>query len=186
MEALAELIGGFLGLIGAFAGVWLANRYQSRAERQQVLRDTTISLYTELTSVEMLTSRMKASRILDEIMRKQGKLTITELATKVDTDFEDWFHVGRVLTFFQKLGLYLQAGYLDEELARELMGDLVMLWYDHYLSHLVRDVDIAMVGCNAAIANDTLEEWLKPYRAQLEAAQEREGADEAGSSPVSS
>jgi len=173
MELLAAFVGGFLGMVGAFAGVWLANRYQSRAQKRQTLRDTTVALYTELTSVEMLTSRMKASKILDPIISSHKPLSITELGLNVDCDFEDWFHVARVLAFFQKLGLYLRAGYLDEELARELMGDAAMLWCDHYLSYLVQDVDVSLGGYNAVIARDCINAWLEPYRAQLAAAEQQ-------------
>ena len=177
MELLAAFVGGFLGMVGAFAGVWLANRYQSRAQKRQTLRDTTVALYTELTSVEMLTSRMKASKILDPIISSHKPLSITELGLNVDSDFEDWFHVARVLAFFQKLGLYLRAGYLDEELARELMGDAAMLWCDHYLSYLVQDVDVSWGGNNAILARDCINAWLKPYRAQLAAVKKQAGGD---------
>lgn len=179
MELLAAFVGGFLGMVGAFAGVWLANRYQSRAQKRQTLRDTTISLYTELTSVEMLTSRMKASKILDEIVRKHRRLPISELGANVDADFEDWFHVGRVLAFFQKFGAYLRTGYLNEELARELMGDIVLLWHDRYLANLVMDAEPTQIGQNVSLNNTSLDEWLKPYCAQFEKKKKQTRADRA-------
>ena len=165
MELLAAFVGGILGVIGAFAGVWLSNLYQSRAQKQQTLRDTTISLYAELTGAEMLTSRMKASKILDENAQKQMPLTISELSTNIDTAFEDWYPVGRVLTFFEKLGVYLKAGYLDEELARELMGGVAIYWYDHYFANLIQDVDLTQIERSDPLKD--VNEWLEPYRTQL-------------------
>ncbi len=44
MELFAAFVGGLLGVIGAFAGVMLANYYQNKEQKQQMQRDTTISL----------------------------------------------------------------------------------------------------------------------------------------------
>lgn len=169
MELLAAFVGGILGVLGAFAGVWLGNYYQSRAQKQQTLRDNTLSLYTELTSPEMLACRMKASKLWDGYAKSGKPLTVTELGANLDTAFEDWYPVGRVLNFLEKLGVYLKVGHLDEELARELLGGVVLQWYDQYVAHLVVDsVDPSQV--NRGDPFQTLDEWLKPYRAQLESA----------------
>ncbi len=114
---------------------------------------------------------MKASKLLDEAM-KQKPLTITQLGLNVDKAFEEWYHVGRVLVFFQKLGVYLQAGYLDRELARQLMGDTVLLWYDSYFANMSQDDDLTKEHMGPFLA---INEWLKPYRAQVEAAKKATG-----------
>jgi len=74
------------------------------------------------------------------------------------------------MTFFQKLGVYLRAGYLDKKLAFELMGDTVLFWYDNYITKLIDDVDMP------GMVNDPFAEicdWLKSHRAQMERAKKQ-------------
>ena len=64
MDLIAAVVGGALGVVGAFVGVWLANFYDQRARKEQQQKDITVGLFNEFKSPEMLNSRIKATRIL--------------------------------------------------------------------------------------------------------------------------
>lgn len=60
MEIWLAILGGMFGIVGAFAGAWLANRYEKRMQREREKRDSTMSLYVEFQNPDMLHARIVA------------------------------------------------------------------------------------------------------------------------------
>ena len=46
---------------------------------------------------------------------RTNPFTLTEMSRTLEP--EDWYHISRVFTFFEKFGVYLKTDNLDEELS---------------------------------------------------------------------
>jgi hypothetical protein len=139
MEVWLTILGGMFGIAGAFAGVWLANHYERRMQREKEKRDTTMSLYVEFQSPEMLQARIIARHVFARNLKKKKPLTISILGEKLDKD--EWHSVSVVITFFEKLGVFLKNDYLDKKLARNLFKYDFNWWYSTYMEKFVKSDD---------------------------------------------
>lgn len=135
MELFLTILGGVLGIIGAFAGAWIANRYERRQRIVQDRKDTTFALYEEYQSPSMMTARIEARNILSENNDATDPLSLSELRKKLSV--EQWSQIATVMTFFEKLGILLQNDYLDSELSKSLLAYDFRYWHEKHLSDLI-------------------------------------------------
>jgi hypothetical protein len=136
MEIWLTILGGTFGIVGAFAGAWIANRYERRMQREKEKRDSTMSLYVEFQSPDMLHARIIARDVFTQNLEKKKPLTIDEMRKKLDT--EKWHSVSVVITFFEKLGVFLENDYLDKKLARSLFEYDFNWWYSGYIEKFAK------------------------------------------------
>lgn len=141
MEILAALVGGAIGLLGAFAGVWLANRFEREKTNRETRKQNTLALYVEYHAPEMLGARIKARKVLAENQERERIWLLPEIYQNVG--MEEWYSISLVITFFEKYGILMKNEQLDQRLARELLGRDLKYWYDHFLHNLmVEDGDV--------------------------------------------
>jgi hypothetical protein len=163
LELISAFIGGFFGVIGAFLGVWFANYYERKAQKLQQQQDTTIALYTEFNSDDMIKSRIKANKLLGENRDRSNPFTLTEMSRTLDP--EDWYHISKVFTFFEKFGIYLETDNLDKDLTKQLLGRRFLYWYEKQIRDLMTAKDKPQLERNRPI--QYIYGWLRPYRDQL-------------------
>jgi hypothetical protein len=137
MEIWLTVLGGVFGIIGAFAGAWLANRYERRSQKLQERRDTTMNLYVEFQNPDMLHARILARVVFERNKKRQNPLSLNQMREKLKT--EEWHAVSVGITFFEKLGVFLKNDYLDTKLARSLFEHDFRWWYDKYIEKFVKD-----------------------------------------------
>ncbi len=135
MEIALTILGGLLGIIGAFAGAWVANRYEKREKLIQDRKDTTIALYNEYQNSEMLKARIETQYIFAQNNKVENPLPLSELRETLD--IEKWLHVAMVMTFFEKLGILLENDYLDLDLSKRLLQYDFQYWHEKYFSNLI-------------------------------------------------
>jgi hypothetical protein len=132
MEILSALVGA---IIGALLTALLANHFSQRERKIQTQIQTTLSLYQQYQSTEMLTSRIKADDTLSrQKLDTKISLSLEELHGKLEQ--EDWFHISRVLHFFEYVSILHKEKYLDEHLMKSTLGDYFDYWYGHYFRTL--------------------------------------------------
>lgn len=136
MEFWLTILGGFFGLIGAFAGAWLAHLYEKRILKEKEKRDTTVALYMEFHNQEMLNTRIIARRVLTDNLERERPLSLDEMYS--DLEKEEWHAVSILITFFEKMGVLLRNDYLDDRLTRQLFENDFKWWYEHYLKRIVK------------------------------------------------
>ena len=134
-ELIAALIGGALGLVGAFFGVWLANKYESTKQEKALRRSITLDLYSEYHSAEILRARINVNRLLEARGQKVDPLPMFELREKISQS--EWYDLGLVMTFLEKLSVYLVTDYIDRDLTRQLLGEEFCYWWDSYVERLI-------------------------------------------------
>lgn len=161
MEIWLTLLGGILGIVGAFAGAWFGNQYERRARKFQAQKDTTISLYTEFHSAEMIKARIRVRNLLSGDLKRDPALSLNQIREIVSP--EDWYNFSLVVTFFEKFGVYLQNNYLDKDLVRNLLEGDFTYWYNKCLSSFVIDGDMLQSSWSRSIGY--INEWFHKYRA---------------------
>ncbi|CAG1010409.1 hypothetical protein ANRL4_04186 [Anaerolineae bacterium] len=139
MDIWLTILGGVLGIAGAFAGAWLANRYERRGQREQEKRDSTIKLYEEFQSPDTLQARIVARSVFTENLKKDCPLTINEMRENLDP--VQWHAVSVVITFFERLGVLLKNDYLDQKLTKSLFAYDFSWWYGSYIERFVKEDD---------------------------------------------
>lgn len=139
MELLGAFIGGFLGVIGAFAGVWLANRYDREKQERETQKSISLQLYTEYQSQEMIKARILARRVFDRMRDEQKPLILSEIWDA--SNFEESYSISLLITFLEKLGVYFRTNHLDKNLTKELLQSAFSYWYQNYISELIESSD---------------------------------------------
>ena len=139
MELLGAFIGGFLGVVGAFAGVWLANRYDREKQEREIRKSISLQLYTEYQSPEMLKARILAREVFDRIREEEKSLILSEIWETAD--FDESHSISLLIVFLEKLGVYFNTNHLDKELAKQLVGRDFSYWYQNYISELIKTSD---------------------------------------------
>lgn len=157
MEIWLTILGGVFGIVGAFAGAWLANHYERRMQREKEKRDTTMGLYVEFQSPDMLHARIVARYVFTENLKKASPFTINEMREKLETD--EWHAVSVLVTFFEKLGVFLKNDYLDSKLTRSLFEYDFNWWYNGYIERIVKIDDKLEAAWSQNIEHINL--WFK-------------------------
>lgn len=135
MEIALTILGGVLGIIGAFAGAWAANRYERRTNIIETKKKTAIDLYNEYQSSEMQRARIEARNILTANQNSEKIQSLSELRNSLDV--EEWTYISMVITFFEKIGILLEHDYIDSSLARKLLQYDFRYWHEKYFINLV-------------------------------------------------
>lgn len=131
----STIIGGAIGLVGVFIGAWLAATLSVRQQQRQNKIQAVLDLYSEFQSESMLESRIKAYSDL-EANAQDLPLGLSRLQTHLGAS--KWFHVSKVIHFFEKYAVYYNAECLDDSLSKETLERYFVYWYRRYFKVLVK------------------------------------------------
>jgi len=81
----------------------------------------------------MLLSRIKTYQIFEDNITELS-LGFNNLHTKIGND--DWFHVSRIIHFFEKFCIYYNSGSLDVDLSKDVLDRYFVYWYEKHLKTL--------------------------------------------------
>jgi len=114
-------------ILGAVIGVVLSAHYAQRAESQRTRIVTTLDLYQNFQSDQMLRCRIRGSRVLMENEAAEEPSSFCELNREIDA--ESRYQVSRLIHFFEMLGALGNLRYLDRNLVRELFQEYFEFYY---------------------------------------------------------
>lgn len=134
MELIAALIGA---IVGSFASALLTSFYMRQEQRKQIQIQTTMNLYNEFQSKNMLASRIKADKLLDENRSSERPLSFMGLHKELDE--ENWHHLTLIVHFWEKFSVLYQSNYLDNKLARTFLGRYFDYYFSRYFKALGRE-----------------------------------------------
>jgi len=119
------------GLIGVIVGAGISFLAYSHHER----RRHAFELYTEWSSTEMELYRQRAFRFLEINKKKDHPISFRELH---DTGLnDDLLALEKVMHFWSKTSLLLQAGYVSQSLTRRLLSHYFKSWYNQVLCEFI-------------------------------------------------
>lgn len=131
----SAIIGGIIGLVGVLVGAWLAAQFSVQQQQRQNKIQAVLDLYSEFQSESMLDSRIKAFSEL-EANAQDLSLGLSRLQSCLEAD--KWFHVSKVIHFFEKYAVYYNAECLDNSLSKETLERYFVYWYRKYFKVLVK------------------------------------------------
>ncbi|NJR39936.1 MAG: hypothetical protein HC781_15330 [Leptolyngbyaceae cyanobacterium CSU_1_4] len=132
----SAVIGGIIGLMGVFVGSWLAARFSVQQQQRQNRVQALLNLYSEFQSESMLESRIKAGAAFDSNI-SDLPLGFSNLRQKIGDS--NWFHVSKVVHFFEKYAVYYNSNCLDTNLTKVTLDRYFIYWYNnHSLKLLVK------------------------------------------------
>lgn len=133
----SALIGGLIGLVGAFVGAWFANQLSIKAQKRQTEERLTFDLYAEFQSELMLKSRIEACKVFEENIADLP-LGFKHLRQKIGNE-DLWFHVSKVIHFFERYAVYYNTNLIDKSLSKSTLDRYFIHWYKKYLKELVKN-----------------------------------------------
>ena len=131
----STLIGGVIGLIGVFVGAWLTARLSVQQQQRQSRIQVVLNLYSEFQSESMLESRIIAFNTFEANI-SELPLGFGNLHSRVGSD--DWFHVSKVIHFFEKYAVYDNQNCFDKSLSKVTLERYFIYWYKKYFKTLVK------------------------------------------------
>lgn len=134
-DILSAVLGGVIGLIGVFVGAWLTAQLNVQQQQRQNRIQVVLDLYSEFQSEAMLTSRIKAYAIFEANVADLP-LGFENLRQRIGSD--DWFHVSKVIHFFEKYAVFYNSDCLDTSLSRVSLDRYFVYWYNKHLKALAR------------------------------------------------
>lgn len=157
MELVAALVGAIIGsVVTALLTYFFARREQQHQSRVQ----TTLNLYSQYQSNEMVTSRGLADRNLRQINLAANPKDYRELYSMLD--YEDYLHVARVIHFFEQVGVLHKTKNLDEAIVKETIAPYFAYWYQRHLKYMEAVSSAKQVRTDWSDAIGYLVEHLKP------------------------
>ena len=123
-------------VIGALVGAILTFLYTKKEYDRQMKIHTTLSLYEEFQSTDMMGHRLIADAILKE-NRDKTKLSFSQLHQST-VEFDKWHATSRVVHYFEKASILYREKYLDRKLANKLLGRYFQYYYIEYLQELAK------------------------------------------------
>jgi hypothetical protein len=140
----------------------MTSHYTRRDQAQQHRIQTTLGLYWQFQSSEMLTSRNKAEKILSEnAMRKQPS-TVWQLYETLEP--EEYSYVSDVFHFFEQMAVLHQLGYLDEKIVEATLSKYFHYWYEKHFEAILSRSAQARESLHVAEPINYLARNLKPIR----------------------
>ena len=136
-----------LSLLSAFIGATLNNLYNRFHTKRQNKLQNTMRLFDEFHSKEMLESRNKAYYKLIDNLSHEHPVSLDEIQHNLG--HEEFYHIQRVLYFFEKVIVLNSYGQLESPLIWRLLGDIFSYWLHKCLNpqlHIERSMDSNWVG----------------------------------------
>jgi hypothetical protein len=120
-------------VIGAIVGAFIAFLYNRRLAGVKVAFD----LHTEFHSESLLRSRIETDKALRRAITEQKRKTLDAIKESCAT--EEWFHVSRVLHFFEKLSLANEYKLVPRDICLSLFGHYIDYFRSCYFDRIAED-----------------------------------------------
>ena len=102
-------------------------------ERRDWRKKATLDLYWEFHGNDLYWSRMQCDNLLRSQDERDDPETPVELYFRLEDDF---YPIGRVFHFFEKLSLLARHKLIDRPLTAAMFGHIFHLYYERYFSKL--------------------------------------------------
>jgi hypothetical protein len=122
MEIIIALVSAFLG---AIASAYFANNANLKQNRIQ----TTLQMYSDFQSQDMLETRHQAEKFIME----NRELSLSQLSSINEHQFR---YVSLIIHYFEQLSILKKHGYIDKRLLKGLFGRYYIFWHKNYFQHL--------------------------------------------------
>ena len=129
-------IGGAVGLAAAFLGASLTAQFNTQQQQKQTRIQVALSLYAEFQSESMLESRIVACNVFEANVDNLS-LGFKNLRERIGSD--EWFHMSKVIHFFERYAVYYNKGFLDKDLSESTLEEYFKYWHKKYLDKLVEN-----------------------------------------------
>jgi hypothetical protein len=126
-------ISGAVGLAAAFLGASLTARFNIQQQQKQTRIQVALDLYAEFQSESMLESRIVACNMFEANLNNLP-LGFKNLRERIGSD--EWFHVSKVIHFFERYAVYYNEGFLDKDLSKSTLNRYFICWYSKHLKQL--------------------------------------------------
>lgn len=123
-------------IIGALVSVVISTLFARREQMRKIQIETTLRLFEQYQSNEMVTSRNKANKLLSENKKQPRPLSYGELYDRLPS--EEYDHIARILQFFTQVAVLHRAKYLDHKLVHASLGRYFEFWYGQHFELLWR------------------------------------------------
>lgn len=121
-------------IFGALVSVVISTFFARRELMVKTRIVTTLDLYKQYQSNDMVTSRNMADKILKENEARQEPLTYTELYNVLPV--EEYDHIARILHFFTQIADLYKLNYLDTKLVNQTFTRYFKYWHETHLHRL--------------------------------------------------
>jgi hypothetical protein len=140
-EILGDLGWNFAAVIvGALVSVIVSTLFARREMMVKTRILTTLDLYKQYQSNDMVTSRNMADKILKENQARPEPLSYNELYNTLP--LEEYDHIARLLHFFTQIADLHKLKYLDTKLVNETFARYFKYWHEthfHWLWQISKD-----------------------------------------------
>ena len=132
-----DLVWNFAAVIvGGLVTVMVTAYFANRQEMEKIRIETTLHLFAQYQSNEMVTSRNQANKILRENKTREHPFSYGELYLQLPSDQYD--HIARILQFFTQVALLHRSKYLDRKLVQASLGKYFEFWHNEHFDMLWR------------------------------------------------
>ena len=121
-------------IFGALVSVVISTIFARREEMRKTRVLTTLALYTQYQSNEMVTARNNADKILKENAARDHPLSYNELYNTLPV--EQYDHIARILYFFTQIADLYKLHYLEEKLANATFARYFKYWHETHFHGL--------------------------------------------------
>lgn len=129
-------ISGAVGLAAAFLGASLTAQFNIQQQQKQTRIQVALDLYAEFQSESMLESRIVACNMFEANVDNLS-LGFKNLRERIGSD--EWFHVSKIIHFFERYAVYYNKGFLDKDLSESTLEEYFKYWHKKYLNKLVEN-----------------------------------------------
>jgi len=121
-------------IFGALVSVLISTIFSRRELMIKTRIVTTLDLYKQYQSNDMVTSRNMADKILKENEARQEPLSYNELYNVLPV--EEYDHIARILHFFTQIADLHKLKYLDNKLVNETFARYFKYWHETHFHRL--------------------------------------------------
>lgn len=121
-------------IFGALVSVVIGTIFGRRELMVKTRILTTLDLYTQYQSNDMVTSRNKADKILKENEAREQPLSYNELYNTLPV--EEYDHIARILYFFTQIADLHKLKYLDDKLVKATFARYFKYWHQTHFHRL--------------------------------------------------
>lgn len=121
-------------IFGALVSVLISTIFARRELMVKTRILTTLDLYTQYQSNDMVTSRNKADKILKENEAREQPLSYNELYNTLPV--EEYDHIARILYFFTQIADLHKLKYLDDKLVKATFARYFKYWHQTHFHRL--------------------------------------------------
>ena len=153
MEILSAIIGA---LIGSITSAFFTLYYSLWEQKRRRQLETTMSLYQEFHSSNMINNRIKT----DSLLKQKITNNISYMELYDELSIEDWLPISSLLHFFEKISTYHENGYLDNKLVKAFFSTYFSYYYDTFLKKMNEISKQKSEKEHIILAVDELSGWL--------------------------